>query len=280
MQLNRPSRTRATARLILLTFWCIFNPAVFYTARLFNYRHLEKIPRFFHRGVCKILGLNPRVRGELCTDRPVLYTCNHISYADIFVLGGIVPGCFIAKSEVAGWPVLGNLARIQNTLFFERKGKHAHSQVNVMKAHMSGSGNLILFPEGTSTPGTHVVPFKSSLFGATHLSDESHALIQPITISYTRYQGEPMDQATREYYAWYGTTPFNPHFFNLLGMHSADVELIFHPPVKLVEFESRKHCAEHCWQVTSEALNQTLEKLNLEENDNEIVARRSDALDA
>jgi 1-acyl-sn-glycerol-3-phosphate acyltransferase len=221
------------------------------------------------------MGLKLEVRGDLSLARPTLFISNHISYTDIFVLGGIAPGNFIAKSEVAGWPVLGNLARIQDTLFFERKGRHARSQVNVMRTHMTNGGNLILFPEGTSTEGTHVEPFKSSLFSATDLESKQQALIQPVTISYTRYQGEPMSQDIREYYAWYGTTPFSPHFFEMLGMHSARVELIFHPPVKLNEFESRKSCAEYCQQLISKSLTATLDVNEDEDNINEFVNQKT-----
>lgn len=280
MAQNKPySNIRATGRLLIVALWCAFIPVLFYSAKLLNYRHLEKIPRLFHRGCCKILGFKPKIKGELCLERPTLFVSNHISYTDIFVLGRYAPGSFIAKSEVAKWPILGNLARIQNTLFFERRGKHARSQVNVMKKHMSNRGNLILFPEGTSTEGAHVEPFKSSLFGAAELTAGTQVLIQPVTISYTRYKGRSMSQATREYYAWYGTTPFGSHFFQMAGMHSVEVELIFHTPVKLEEFESRKTCAEHCWQKVSESLHQTLINTESKENSNEDFPQNAESLD-
>lgn len=254
---TRPySLLRATARMLALTLWCIIAPLTFFIAKFLRFKRLEQIPMLFHRGCCRILSIRSKFQGKLCTHRPTLYISNHISYLDIFVLGGTVPGCFIAKSEVARWPVLGRLARIQNTLFFERKGTRAHSQIAVMHEQLSNEGNLILFPEGTSTEGAHVEPFKSSLFHAAEITE--NVLIQPITVAYSRYKDKPMPQSIREYYAWYATMPFLPHFLKMTGMHSVQAELIFHPPVKLQDFESRKSCAEFCQHQVASALQEVL----------------------
>jgi len=233
-------------------------PLYFALAKIVKYGKLEQIPMLFHRGCCRILGLRIQTSGELSARHPVLFVSNHISYLDIFVLGGIVPGCFIAKSEVASWPILGSLAKIQNTLFFERKGNRVRSQIQVMENHLRGGGNLILFPEGTSTEGVHVEPFKSTLFHAAELELATPITIQPITISYTLWKGRTMTQAIREYFAWYGPMPFASHFYNMMGMGSATVELKFHTPVQLKDFESRKACAEYCYQQVSNALENSL----------------------
>ncbi len=255
---RRPySLIRAIIRLLLLTLWCIFAPLVYFLVRLFSHYHAERIPMIFHRVCARILGLHIVIQGRCTEHRPTLFVSNHVSYLDVFILGSNMPGCFIAKSEVAHWPILGQLARIQNTLFFERKGSRAHSQISIMSNHLSRNGNLILFPEGTSTEGTYVEPFKSSLFHAAEVSENT--LIQPVTLGYTKYRNKPMDKEIRDYFAWYATMPFASHFFKMAGMHSVEIELIFLPPVKIEDFSCRKACAEYCHAQVTKALAEKLQ---------------------
>ena len=195
--------------------------------------------------------------GKPCTHRPSLFLGNHISYLDIFVYGSFIPGYFIAKSEVANWPILGWLAKVQNTLFFERKGRKVRGQLQVMSEQFEKRGNLILFPEGTSTEGEHVEPFKPSLLQAIEKADAS-VVIQPMTIAYTHYQNRPMTKAMRDHYAWYGTMPFASHFFHAMGLAKSQVVVQFHPPVSLDQFNTRKDCAHYCWQQVASALPELL----------------------
>lgn len=189
--------------------------------------------------------------------RPTLFASNHVSYIDIFVLG-FVPAYFIAKSEVANWPVFGQLARFQNTLFIERKAGKAKAQLEVMQTHLRQGNSLTLFAEGTSTNGTHVEAFKSSLFEAANMRDSGvRVAIQPVTVCYTHYNGQKIvDQSLRDYYAWYATMPFLSHFLNLFPLKKVDAKVHFHPVCYLDEFETRKQCAEHCQRLVSDKLNE------------------------
>lgn len=210
----------------------------------------------FHRGVQRIFNLRPVYSGRLRTETPTLYVANHVSYLDVFVLGSVLPGSFIAKSEVAGWPLFGQLARLQNTLFFERDTRRAVEQARIMQGLFADGRNLIFFPEGTSTPGAHVEPFKSSLFQAA--DGELQVPIQPVTIAYRDYDGEPMTQAERDYYAWYLPMTFLDHFVNALGLRPATVQVVFHEPVTVAEFGSRKACAAHCERAVRHGLDAVL----------------------
>ncbi|NNC99252.1 MAG: 1-acyl-sn-glycerol-3-phosphate acyltransferase [Gammaproteobacteria bacterium] len=157
-------------RVPAMLVWIVLMPTLFFIARLARYPGYAELPHYFHRGVRTILGLRVAFSGEMSRQKPTLFVSNHISYLDVFVLGGI-RAFFIAKSEVASWPILGHLARFQNTLFFERAAGKARHQLSKMQNHLSRGTSLILFPEGTSTEGTHVEPFKSSLFAAAGLPD-------------------------------------------------------------------------------------------------------------
>jgi len=271
-------------RIPLLLLWIVVVALPISLIHLFNFSSTfsaEVAPMFFHRGLCKIFGLRLSVTGQLCQQRPTLYVGNHVSYLDIFLLGAIVPGYFVAKSEVAGWPLLGKLARLQNTLFIERNSRHARAQVDILRQQLVDGGNLILFPEGTSTDGAHVERFKSSLFHAAETDSDIDILIQPMTLAYIKHNNKTMSQPIRDYYAWYGTMPFLSHFIQALGMRSADVELIFHRPVKISDFNCRKACAEHCWQAVDGALRERIKPsisqgLN---NDHSIPSNQANALD-
>ena len=123
------------------------------------------IPGFWHRTMCRILGVEVQVRGTMAVGRPVLFASNHISWLDILVLGGLIKGSFVAKKEVAGWGVFGTLARLHRTVFIDRERRSASAgQRDELRARFAGGESLILFPEGTSTDGTWVKPFKSALF--------------------------------------------------------------------------------------------------------------------
>jgi 1-acyl-sn-glycerol-3-phosphate acyltransferase len=267
---NRSTQIRMTTpysipliicRIPLLLLWIFFLVLPISFIRLFNSSSpftTEVLPRFFHWGLCKIFGLRLSVTGHLSKQRSTLYIANHVSYLDLFLLGSIVPGYFVAKSEVSGWPLLGKLARLQNTIFIERNSRRAREQIEIMQRQLAGGHNLILFPEGTSTEGAHVEPFKSSLFHATESKSNVDISIQSMTLAYTHHKGLKMTQPIRDYYAWYATMPFLSHFIQALGMRNADIELIFHAPVRLSDFGSRKACAEHCWSAVNSALSERI----------------------
>lgn len=261
---TRASLSRAKASTIktvisasLLLVWILLMVPVRLLAGLFYSRASTVVPRYFHRGVRRLFNIDLELEGELCTDEPTIYVCNHISYLDVFVLGSILPGSFIAKSEVAGWPLFGKLARLQNTLFFERNARRVRDQIQVMKDHLVHRGNLIFFPEGTSTPGDHVEPFRSSLLQAA--DGEAGVPIQPVTVAYVKYEQQMMTQAERDAYAWYLPMTFLPHFLNGLGLGKSTAKIIFHKPVMITDFESRKACAEYCEEQVRRGLMRALE---------------------
>jgi len=224
--LSSPSKKwRSVLSLLFIIVWVPCLIVVYGVAKLLRPSMVESLYKIFHRSCCRAFSLQYTVKGQMSSDRPTLYLANHVSYLDIFVLGSEVPGFFIAKSEVANWPVLGALAKMQNTLFFERKGVRIKEQLQVMASHFNQKGNLILFPEGTSTEGEHVEPFKSSLLQSVEMAD-ADVIIQPVTLAYTQYENKPMNKIIRDHYAWYADMPFAPHFFSALGLTPAPKALI------------------------------------------------------
>jgi 1-acyl-sn-glycerol-3-phosphate acyltransferase len=248
---------RVVTSTLLLTIWIVVMVLLYLCWKGLRLPHVERCYVVFHCGCCWLFNLRCHVSGKMSSARPTLFLSNHVSYLDIFILGKYIPAYFIAKAEVANWPILSWFAKEQNTLFFERNSKKVHGQMQVMADHFDLQGNLILFPEGTSTNGEYVQPFKSSLFQSVELSDQT-VMIQPVTLVYKCYQGKLMTRQRRDQYAWYATMPFGSHFFTALGLARADIDIVFHEPVTLAQFENRKECALDCQQRGATALAERL----------------------
>ena len=208
-----------------------------------------RMPRSFHRLLVRLLGFQVRVHGSMAVTPPVLFVANHSSYLDIPVLGALIPGAFIAKAEVERWPLFGVLARLQRTVFVERRSARTGDHRNEMRARLANGQNLILFPEGTSSDGMCVLPFKSGLFGA--IEDKATPvpiLVQPVSITCTEIDGLPITRAWRPYYAWFGDMTLVGHLWNVFKLGRFTVDVVFHAPLSPAAFADRKALAAHCRQ--------------------------------
>lgn len=209
------------------------------------------IPRLFHRLTCRCLGVRRHIRG---TPPPAgssgLIVANHVSWLDISVLGAERPVCFVAKSEVAGWPVIGFLASLQRTVFIDRSRRAATAEVAAqMGARLSDGEAVVLFAEGTTGDGTRILPLRSSLLGAAHEAlgkgtnkpdGGADIAIYPLTISYTGFHGMAGGRFERSALAWYGDTELAPHLNAVLAMGAIDVELAWGEPIAMGHKTSRK----------------------------------------
>jgi lyso-ornithine lipid O-acyltransferase len=214
------------------------------------------LKRAWHRGCCAIFGLEIRIHGEPVQQGATLYVGNHVSYLDIVVLGSVLNVPFVAKREVAGWPVIGLIGKLGQTMFIDRKAARSAGQRDEIAARLGAGERLILFPEGTSSSGDRVLPFKSALFAALEGDAAGRAVkVQPVTIAYTRFRGGmTIGLAARPLYAWYGDMTLLPHIWQALGLPGAEVEVRFHRPVTAADFASRKALAQHAGQEVTKGL--------------------------
>ena len=210
------------------------------------------LPVVYHRMVCTILGIRVRIYGRRSTTTPTLYVCNHVSYLDIEVLGGLIPGSFVAKAEVATWPFFSTLAKAQRTIFIERRsGKTSDSRDEMMRRLNTGD-NLMLFPEGTSSDGTRVLPFRSALFGVAQLRrNDRPIMVQPVAIAYTRLDGIPLGRYWRPLFAWFGDLDLVPHLWQMVCLGETEAIVTFFPPVDIDRLGDRKKLAEYCFRQVS-----------------------------
>lgn len=209
-------------------------------------------PMYYHRVLCWLLDLRVEIRGQPVPDGPVLFVANHASWLDIPVLSVVEPVSFIAKEEVGRWPFFGSLARLQRTVFIARaRRSQTLSQRDALHERLAKGDRLILFPEGTSGDGNHVLPFNSALFSVAEMplegrDDPAPLRVQPISVAYARYEGLPMPRAMRPKLAWYGDMSLLPHLWEVFRLGPVDVIIHYHEPVTLADFGNRKALAAHC----------------------------------
>lgn len=217
------------------------------------------LPLWYHRRCTRILGLEVEVRGEMSTTRPTLFACNHVSYFDITVLASLVAGSFIAKAEVARWPLFGWLAKLQRSVFVERDARRTAEHRDEIARRLEAGDDLILFAEGTSSDGNRVLPFKSALFSVAERRPRGRPLtVQPVSIAYTRLDGVPMGRYLRPFVAWYGDMDLAPHMWTAVGLGRITVVVTFHRPVTLDELGSRKALSEHCHREVARGVAEAL----------------------
>lgn len=230
------SPVRAAVRLALYLSWTILLLPAQIAAVLLGLDLARRLPRFYHRVCCRLIGLDVVHRGAIAASRPILFVANHTSYLDITVLGSLIDVSFVAKAEIADWPLFGLLAKLQRSVFIERRASHSVRHRDEIGKRLDAGDALVIFPEGTTDDGNRVLPFKSALFAvAERTVSGTPLLVQPISIAYVRLDGMPVGREWRPYYAWYGGMELPGHLWQVLGLGTVTVEVQFHPPLDIAQ---------------------------------------------
>jgi lyso-ornithine lipid O-acyltransferase len=191
------------------------------------------------RGALRLLGLRVEVAGRPMRGAGAM-VANHSSWLDIFALNAQAPAVFVSKAEVAAWPGIGLLARATGTLFIRRESRaEASEQARAVSERLCNGETLLFFPEGTSTDGRRVLPFKSALFaGLLGTGLPQGLIVQPVSLSWKAPEGEDP-----RFYAWWGGMDFGPHALAVLAVRrSGGFRITYHPPIP-VEGRDRKSLA-------------------------------------
>jgi 1-acyl-sn-glycerol-3-phosphate acyltransferase len=242
------STTRRIARLAVYFAWTVLLMPVQAVGLALGCAWTASLPHVYHRSCCRILGLRVHTIGRPTAARPALFAVNHVSYLDIAVLGSLIAGSFIAKEEVARWPFFGWLAKLQRSVFIDRRVRSMAQQQDAIGERLARGDALILFPEGTSGDGNRVLPFKSALFNVTRAEPGALPVtVQPVSIAYTRLNGMPLGRRYRPYVAWYGAMSLAPHLWTVLGLGTIDVVVEFHPSTSFADCGSRKTMSDYCY---------------------------------
>lgn len=232
-ELRPPSFSARILRVIAGVFqfaWIVFGAFLDYPARL-AFRG-EKSPRLARalwlqrhsRRALRIFKLQIQVAGQIPTKG--LLISNHLSYVDILVISSVMPAVFVAKREVRFWPLVGWLAQLGGTLFVNRERRtQVGETAGEIQAALDSGGLVVLFPEGTSSDGTGVLPFKSSLLEPA--ASGSH----PVSVACIRYALEGGNAASEICY--WGDHTFLPHLLHLLSRRGFGVSLQLAPFVPM-----------------------------------------------
>lgn len=182
---------------------------------------------------------------------PGAVVANHCSWLDIFSLNAVQRVLFVAKAEVQVWPLIGLIARSVGTVFIERRASHAVKHRNVVLDYIRKGQRLLFFPEGTSTDGQRVLPFRSTLFAAFLEPEVRETVwVQPVTLNYVAPSG-----TDPRFYGWWGDTDFAPDLFRVLAQPvQGRIEVVFHPPIKASDVADRKDMARRCEQAVRSGL--------------------------
>ena len=220
-----------------------FQLIIFIFIKKFSYL----IPYFFHKICSVIFGIKINTYGKVPKNFPKLLVCNHASYLDILILGSLIKTSFVAKKEVSSWPLLGILAKLQNTIFIDRKISSLTMQKNKIIKHLQEKKNLIIFPEGTSSDGNKVLPFKSSLFNIFEENKGTKIFLQTITIVYKKINGKTMSFNDRKKITWHSDMNLITNIFDVLKKFSIEVDVIFNDEFLPNKNNNRKKIARYCW---------------------------------
>ena len=212
------------------------------------------IPNFYHKFCCKIFGLKIKKIGNISNYKPTLFVSNHASYLDIMILSSLIKTSFVAKKEVSSWPLLGLLAKLQKTLFIDRKISSIKRQENLIEKHLKEKRNLVIFPEGTSTDGNKVQFFKSSLFNIFENKINTKINIQNVTIVYKKVNGITLNRTNRRDLTWHSEMEMLPNVINVLKKMSINVEIIFDKEFVPKKNIDRKDLSFFCWQKINNTL--------------------------
>jgi len=217
----------------------------------FRLKRRKTFPRRYHRFLCSLFGIRVTTIGVPLEDEGVLMVANHTSYFDILVLSSIAKVSFVARADVVNWPLFGTLAKLQETVFVERTRRTQTGEArDQIRERLLAGDTLVLFPEGTSSDGNCVLPFKSALMGAVEADvgraetgETRHVPVQPVSVSYVGLYGLPMGRENRPLFAWYADMELVPHLWEALKTGPFDVVIEFHPPATVDSAGGRKALA-------------------------------------
>lgn len=250
---RRARAVRRGATILLWTLPCMLAQAL---CLVLPGRPKIAFARLYWAVFARLLGLRVRVVGSLASreaDRPVIFVSNHCSWVDVPVLGGVLDGCFVAKGDVARWPVIRTIARLGRTVFVSRQRGSTGRERDAMRGRLGEGDNLILFPEGTSSDGSRVLPFRSAFFAVAESPPGSATpLIQPVSIVYDRLGGLPAGRASRPIFAWYGDMDIASHFWRLAQHSGLRATVLLHAPLDPARFADRKALSQAVWQTVAD----------------------------
>jgi lyso-ornithine lipid O-acyltransferase len=223
----------------------ILYPGLEISARLRFRGGQRLISRTFHRIMAALLGLRISIKGTPSSTRPLIVVANHISWLDIIAISSLLPAIFVTQHAVASWPIFGRLARLSPSIFVNRDRRlEVAETISCISDALTGGEVVAIFPEGTSSDGTKILPFRSALLGAVRetLRKAEHLpaiFIQPVSVAYVGPK--------RRLAAWAleDEIEFVPHLLQVVGLRRIDIALTWEDPIPADVSSDRKVLSKH-----------------------------------
>jgi 1-acyl-sn-glycerol-3-phosphate acyltransferase len=221
------------------------------------------VPRWWFACLRRALGIQVEVMGTPRSGGGTLFVGNHVSHYDIVLLGSLLQARFIAKDEMAGWPGMRLIGGLAQTVYISRRQRDAAAVAAALAAQLRPDHDLVLFPEGTTSSGEQVAPFKSSLFGL-FLGRSAGAqpwMVQPFTQEVVAVDGHALSAGgDRSAYAFHGNMRAGAHVKHFLALSGAKVRVTFHPPIRIAADADRKALALQLHDIVASGLSTTLKE--------------------
>ena len=202
----------------------------------------------------RILGIRIFLEGKTAyiKEKSNFIISNHVSYVDGLILASIFAGIFVSKLSVKSWPVFGLMTELGKTIFIDRQNKRkAIFSLERIKEVLKNNTNILIFPEGTSTDGTKILPFQSIFFEAPLITGSS---IIPVTIQYLSINHQKISLLNRDKVFWYGQVRFFKHLLGLLKLKSIEVKLVIHPKIETKNFNKIPEARKKISQISREII--------------------------
>jgi 1-acyl-sn-glycerol-3-phosphate acyltransferase len=248
---DRPlgGRLRAVRRIAAAVVWTLLCMPVQALLLVLPGAGRDHFPKLFYRVLCWLIGLKLQVVGRSGPAAPgaTLYICNHTSWLDVLALGAILDARFVAKAEVGTWPLFGWVAKLGRTVFVSRSRGRTGDEARELSARLRAGQSLILFPEGTTSDGARVLPFRSSFFSVAG----DAARVQPLTLVYDRAGGLPAGRRDRPITAWYGDMETASHAWALLRRSGTRATVVLHEAFAPADLPNRKTMAVEVGRIVS-----------------------------
>lgn len=202
-------------------------------------KYTKRVLKLFNFEIV-VLGLD----SELMTRKNFLLVSNHLSYLDVLILSSIQPCVFVTSLDMKEQFFLGDMAELGGSIFIERRHRgQVSNDVSTMAETLRAGHNVVIYPEGTSTNGEKVQPFKKSLLMS---AVEAGVDILPVVVKYIEINGSPFNLENRDRVCWYGDMGFLPHMLGLMKLKKVKVELHFLNPIQVTKDSSRHDLADQC----------------------------------
>lgn len=241
-------RVRAVRRIAVMLLWTLLALPIQLVLVMLPGRASLGFARFYWRSVAWLIGLRIQVVGEPAQGGSALFVSNHSSWLDVVVLGATLEASFVAKQEVSRWPVVRTIARLGRTVFVSRSRTQTKGEAGAIGERLAAGDSIILFPEGTTSDGGRVLPFRSAFLS---VADKAR-VVQPVSVVFDRLAGLPACRRDRPLFAWYGDMDLGAHVWRLARRPGARATVVLHRPLDPAAYPDRKALTAACAEVVAE----------------------------